>query len=280
MYLFLTRCLAGIIVWTSVFLYFIGLGFCAYWCHQQDLFYQTVKGDTSGKYTYEQQSKAIDNQMAFMYLTYIMYGIIGLSIIGLGCIFNKLRLAIAIIKTAAVFVKDEFLVILVPPVTALFVAALWFWWVYTALYVYALGEIKGTGSSPFATVTHTDVQSQYFWYFIFGGLWKNAFIQAVNNFVIASTCCFWYFSQNGMGGESHPIRRSLYIALRYHAGSLAFGALLLGSLPYNLSGGADDPDNPGVCALPNREGSWEREQVHKVHSEMFELLDGVLRAVH
>jgi len=44
--------------------------------------------------------------MAFMYLTYIMYGIIALSIIGFGCIYKKIKLAIAIIKTAAIFVKD------------------------------------------------------------------------------------------------------------------------------------------------------------------------------
>jgi hypothetical protein len=61
------------------------------------------------------------------------------------CWFGKIRLAIAIIKTAAVFLKDEFLIILVPPVSAIFVAALWVWWLLTAIYIYATGEITGTG---------------------------------------------------------------------------------------------------------------------------------------
>lgn len=32
-YLFLTRALAGILVWLSIFLFLIGLGFGTYWCH-------------------------------------------------------------------------------------------------------------------------------------------------------------------------------------------------------------------------------------------------------
>ncbi|CAD8110212.1 unnamed protein product [Paramecium sonneborni] len=226
-YLFFTRLLAGVLVWTSIFLFLVGLGFGTFWCHQQDLYYQDIIKDQTGKYSVEQTSKAKDNQLTFQYLTYVMYGICAFAVIGLICIFNKIRLAIAVIKTAAMCVKDHFLLIFVPQVTAIVLAGLWFWWIYTASYVYAVGEIKGTGNSPFAEVTHTELQIQYLWYFIFGGLWINAFIQAVNNFVIASTCCFWYFAQQGAGGDERAISQSLYRVFRYHAGSLAFGSLIL-----------------------------------------------------
>jgi hypothetical protein len=63
-----------------------------------------------------------------------MLGVLGVSVFGFLCIFNKLRLAVAIIKTAALFIKDEFLIILVPPVSAIFVFALWIWWIFTAMY--------------------------------------------------------------------------------------------------------------------------------------------------
>lgn len=62
-----------------------------------------------------------------------MVGILGLAIIGFICIFNKLRLAVAVIKTAAIFVRDEFLIILVPPVSAIFTFGLWIWWIFTAM---------------------------------------------------------------------------------------------------------------------------------------------------
>jgi len=90
-----------------------------------------------------------------------MCGIVAASIIGFLCIFNKIRLAIAIIKTAAIFIKDEFLIILSPPIASIFLAGLYLWWIFTAMfnifyiisYVYALGTIQGDGQSPFATVT-------------------------------------------------------------------------------------------------------------------------------
>jgi choline transporter-like protein 2/4/5 len=59
------------------------------------------------------------------------------SLIGFACIFNKLRLAIAVIKTAAIFLKDEFLIIFLPPVTSVLVVILWIWWLLTAVFVYS-----------------------------------------------------------------------------------------------------------------------------------------------
>lgn len=43
-----------------------------------------------------------------------MYGIDGFTLIALACIWTKLKLAIAVIKTAAICVKDHFLLIFVP----------------------------------------------------------------------------------------------------------------------------------------------------------------------
>lgn len=66
--------------------------------------------------------------------------------------FNKIRLAIAVIKTATLFVKDNFSIILVPPVIAVALAILWVWWIISVIYIVALGDIKGSGSTPFASV--------------------------------------------------------------------------------------------------------------------------------
>ena len=49
----------------------------------------------------------------------------------------------------------------------------------------------------------------------------------MTQFVIASACAMWYFSQ-GTGQTLHlPVTNSFYRAFRYHLGSLAFGAFLL-----------------------------------------------------
>ena len=98
------------------------------------------------------------------------------------------------------------------------------YWITAALYLYSIGDITKGGLTPFASVKWTDQTRYLIIYFIFGGLWVNAFILAVNQFVLASTVSIWYFGQQ----KPHmPITRSVYRAFRYHLGSLAFGSLIL-----------------------------------------------------
>lgn len=120
---------------------------------------------------------------------------IGLSFIIFLCIFNKIRLAIGIIKTATLYVADNFSVMLLPPIMAIVLAILWVWWIFSVVYVVGLGEIKGSGSSPFATVTFDTNTRNMVYYFMFGGLWKQAFILALNQFILGSSVCIWYFNQ-------------------------------------------------------------------------------------
>jgi hypothetical protein len=68
-------------------------------------------------------------------------------------VFSKIKLAVAIIKTASIFVKDEILITLLPIFTALFTIGLWIWWIITAVYIYSTGTITSSNSLPFASVT-------------------------------------------------------------------------------------------------------------------------------
>lgn len=52
---------------------------------------------------------------------------------GLFCVLDKIKLAIAVIKTAALFVRDEFEIILVPPIIAVAVGILWVWWIISVM---------------------------------------------------------------------------------------------------------------------------------------------------
>jgi hypothetical protein len=65
------------------------------------------------------------------------------------------------------------------------------------------------------------------WYHLFGGLWTNALILAINQFIIASAVSIWYFAHGTGQGPHLPVSRSIYRAFRFHFGSLAFGALIL-----------------------------------------------------
>ena len=70
------------------------------------------------------------------------------------------------------------------------------------------------------------------YYFLFGFLWVTAFLGAMNQFIIASSACIWYFSPRSAENASDKnvkaaVTRSVYRCLCYHLGTLAFGSFLL-----------------------------------------------------
>lgn len=163
---------------------------------------------------------------------YVELAWIGLSVIIFLCIFNKIRLAIGIIKTATKYVNDNFSVMLVPPITAILIGILWVWWIISVIYVVGLGEIKGTGQSPFASVTFDDNTRNMVYYFFFGGLWKQAFLLALEQFILGASVCFWYFNQGPGQSYTGNLFKSIYWAFRYHLGSLAFGSFILAVIQF------------------------------------------------
>lgn len=159
--------------------------------------------------------------------SYVIWAIAGVSLIGLLCMWKNIKLAIAIIKTATLYVIDTPLSMLVPPFFAIAIAVWWGVWIFGFVHIYSWGTFKKSPTTIFGSVTHDEKTFIYIWVYIFIGLWVSAFILAVNTFVLASSTCIWYFSQ-GPGQSVHrPISRSLYRAFRYHLGSLAFGSFIL-----------------------------------------------------
>ena len=61
-------------------------------------------------------------------------------------------------------------------------------------------------------------------------------MNALNQFVIASTACIWYFEQSDLIPEKtlSPVCKSFYRAFRYHLGSLAFGSLLVAIVQFMI----------------------------------------------
>lgn len=61
-----------------------------------------------------------------------------LSLLGLLCHFNRIRMAIAIIKTAALFIIEIPFIMLVPPVFTFLVTGYWRLWIMSFIYIYSM----------------------------------------------------------------------------------------------------------------------------------------------
>jgi len=79
----------------------------------------------------------------------------------------------------------------------------------------------------------SDFQLQCMVYYVLVSFWLFEVLSALTQFVIAYSVQLWYFSPMGPRGRDAPccpLMRGCRIALLYHLGSLAYGALLVSSM--------------------------------------------------
>lgn len=166
-YLLFLRMFSGVVVWLAIIGYFASLIALGAVCYNKAMVY---------KLTMDTNANDSDNYYALLALSIVFFVIAGLSFLILLCMLRKLQLAIGVIKTAAVYVAETPLALTVPPIITVFLGLFWAWWIVSVLYVYSSGTITGSQSSPLASVTFDTDTKNGFYYFIFGGLWVNAWI--------------------------------------------------------------------------------------------------------
>ena len=91
--------------------------------------------------------------------------------------------------------------LLIPLFNIFGLACLWAFGLAALIFIYAIfkedpskgGKVKAIG--PFIDVEWENSTRYMFWYFIFGLLWKIAFLGACCQFILASSVCIWYFSK-------------------------------------------------------------------------------------
>lgn len=223
---------AGIITWLML----IGLlailivaGFMSWnWAKKKEKETDAIQSQTQDEKTTAETTKYVTLLKAFAYIFWITAGIELCFII---CCYHKISLIIAIIKTAAEFMRDVMAILLVPIFNTFAGAGILAIWIVGTIYLFSVGDVKKRGDFPLAQIDWND-NTRRAWYFnLFAILWFLAFILSLGKFIIGASCCLWYFNQLPSGetaeaGQS-PVRKAYYWAFRYHLGSMAFGSLLL-----------------------------------------------------
>ena len=208
--MFLLRCLAGCIVWLSLFgimFLLVGLGVI--------FLYNAGKlGEAAGAATYLGVPTINSN----------FNEPIGWILIGIGCAFfivilcccNRIRLAVAICKCAGQFVSTVCSSVLVPVWQTLLALGLWGGALVSMVYLVSSATFVVASSSDYFTSiqSYSDPELIRFYIFIFCTLWMNAFLGAMTIFVIASACCMWYYSHAPGNELSLPVWRSYKMIFR------------------------------------------------------------------
>ena len=179
----------------------------------------------SGFNMYDEDSQA-DTRKTLQIAGYVAYAIAGVFILYILFMCKRIRLAIAVLKSGTLYMRDVWVALLVPPFFFVISVGLYIYWMLATLYLYSAGDItKGSSAFPQTYMSYKERNIYYFHFF--GVLWTNAFVIALEQFILGSSVCLWYFAQNSDSGVQRPISRSVWRAFRYHLGSLAFGAFIL-----------------------------------------------------
>lgn len=220
--LVLIRLFAGVMVWAS--LIFCGLaiaGLAAFMIWQG----------------YSQHVSLTKMQLSTKLADVILYTGVGVAIIAaiyfffLILLFLRIRNAIGIIKEASKSVAFLPQLVFLPIVLTICLALFAAWWITVAVFLFSYGtpEIEGYA----VRYKLSPITQGVFAYHIFGGLWITQFLVAFEYMVVASCIASWYWSRKKtLNLFGFPILKALFRVLFYHAGTVAFGSLIVAIIQF------------------------------------------------
>lgn len=190
----------------------------------------------------QQFQASINYQREFTSAAYFMTAITIMLFFLILLLHRRISRAIEIFQEASHAIRSTPCLIMIPFISVPCLLALVAYWAASTAFIassgeYTLKQINFTAPvapedgafqvQQFGTFTYVEV---FVAYNFIGFLWLSNFITAIVVFVIAGTVGHWYWKGNEReegGTGAHPLLRSVYITLRFHLGSAAFGALMV-----------------------------------------------------
>ena len=213
----LMRCCAGIIIWTLVFSGVLALVACTVF-----LFVEWSKWKVRDQ-TLTSTKDTTKLFEALMIISLILTLILLILVIALR---NRIRLCVAVFKEASRATARMPQIFLTPFLGYIFMAGLFVYWIWVYLYMATSGT-KTAYDNGFVYFKQTNNNyRKMWWYHLFGLLWTSQFIIACGQLTLAGMGAMWYFTRD-KSQLSSPLIKSVWRLIRYHLGSVIFGALLI-----------------------------------------------------
>lgn len=223
--LFVIRYCAGVFVWITILLFLICLFVLGFFAQRESDRLMTI---SESEHYQGSDSTTYYNASNLHTVSIASYILGGLSFLIVLFSMSTIALSIAIIKSAALFVAKNFLIVFLPIIFAIINITYVIIWALGLAYLWSIGEPKPRLTGPFAEIIWSNKTIYLLIGHAFSLLWNIAFINYLLIFIIASSCSIWYFNNKDSPNYfSRPIATSIYWAFRYHLGSIALGAFIL-----------------------------------------------------
>lgn len=224
--LLIIRYLAGFFTWLIILLFLIAIFGLAVVCLRESNRLESIA---------EQEQVTDDDNNTYytsknLYILSIVLFILGgIAVLIVLFSISSIALSIAVVKTAALYVANNFFIIFLPIIIAVINIAYIIAWAVSFLYIWSVGEIEQREGIPVNNIKWTTQTRAFVISYFFSLFWNVAFINYIGVFIIGCSCSIWYFNRNDDGEAYHknPILTSMWWAFRYHLGSIAFGAFIL-----------------------------------------------------
>jgi len=223
-YMIFLRYCSGVLTWAAIICFIAGTAGLGYIFYKKA---QTTSDATAGTGSEGSDTTTSSTINSEKIIAYVCWGVSGLTAVAVLCLWNRIRLAIAILKSAAEYVKDTPTIFIVPIITIATLVCFYGYWGLTAVYLVSSGDATQIKGYPFGDFEYSKALQRLLIYHVFGLLWFNAFVIASTQFVLASSTALWYFSQGTGQAAPKTVKTSIYRLVRYHLGSIAFGSLIL-----------------------------------------------------
>ena len=213
LFLLFLRCCAGVITFLFIFIVQVGLIALAVFFKYSLDNAKDEENDETHKLT-----------MKILFWVFVVLAAVWFIFIMVMC--NRIRLAVALVQVTSKYIHKNCCIVLAPFFFFLLIVIWIAYWLVMLVYLYSSGEFDKEGSKVIASFKMDDRLVYCFWFHIFSLFYITAVISAYSQFVYASSACIWYFTYE-KGTENHPIAKSFYRGLRYHFGSICFGATII-----------------------------------------------------
>mmetsp|Transcript_12122 Transcript_12122/g.10442 ORF Transcript_12122/g.10442 Transcript_12122/m.10442 type:complete len:352 (-) Transcript_12122:250-1305(-) len=221
LFVLIMRYLTSVMVWVMLIGTSVGFALLGY------LFYSEAKAAESPEFSTDKLFINKDDISLYKNLAYVLWGVSVVSFIFIFLCLRRVRLSIAILKASSEFVKDTPTSLLVAPVMFFVLMLVSILWIIGFIYIWSCGDIQKSRSLlPIGTIEWNSTTKFSFYMIIIFVYWSTLFLFAISYFILASSTCLWYFSNENRDNKS-IVSISVSRALFNHIGSIAFGAFVI-----------------------------------------------------
>lgn len=221
-YLIILRWCTGFFIWSTILLFLAVILALAILCHIRsrqvgDQESSSVNGNTSSA-----------TSSTLYWFAVALYIIFAICLCAICCFFKTIELCIAILKSAALFVREHYMIVWIPVIFAIVMFGYAMFGLFVLLFLWSIGEYKKRDNLPFGQVTWDKNTRRLIWVHLYTMILNECILLYWGQFIIVCSASFWYFNQ-GEGDSSYPnpIRIAAFWSARYHFGSIVFSAFLL-----------------------------------------------------